>query len=475
MVKEGLMPSYTNPRGTFQHFLRGFLQDDGASFRAVLTDERLAQTAQVLNLSFGTGVHDIYSLPLTLWAFVSQALSESKSCVAAVARVLAWLTQVGRPLCDAGTGAYCKARAKLTEAFLWFLTTDVGRQLEDQAPAAWRWHGKRVVLVDGSTLSMPDTPANQQAYPQSRAQRPGVGFPILRWVALLGLATGVVLDSAFGPYRGKETGETALLRTLLSALRRGDVVLADRYYCSYWMVALLQAQGVDVVFRQHHKRHTDFRRGRRVDRDDHLVTWSKPQRPTWMDQATYDALPETLALREVRTRLTTPGCRVRELVVVTTLCDVDAFGKEDLLDLYHQRWHAEIDLRSLKTHMKMEVLRCQTPAMVRKEIWAHLLAYNLVRHVMAQAAAEHQLTPRQLSFAGALQTLNEFRTLLLQATAVQRPELSRRLLAAIARHRVGDRPDRHEPRKLKRRPKGYSRMLASRAEERAQLVGGGHA
>jgi hypothetical protein len=466
------MPSYTSPHGSFQQFLRGFLQDDGARFSEVLTDQRIEQVAQVLNLSFGAGVHDIYSVPLTLWVFVSQAVSESKSCVAAVARMLAWLTQLGRPVCDAGTGAYCKARAKLTEAFLWLLASDVGRTLEDQVPDAWRWRGKRVVLVDGSTLSMPDTPANQQVYPQSRSQQPGVGFPILRWVALLGLATGVVLDSAFGPYRGKETGESALFRTLLSSLRRGDVVLADRYYCSYWMVALLQAQGVDVVFRQHQLRHTDFRRGRRLDRDDHLVTWSKPRRPTWMDQATYEALPETLELREMRKQITTPGCRVQQLVVVTTLCDPDAFAREEILDLYHARWHAEIDLRSIKTQMKMEILRCKTPQMVRKEIWAHLLAYNLVRKVMAQAAAEHQLTPRQISFAGAQQTLNEFRTSLLHASADQLPEMTSRILAAIARHRVGDRPDRYEPRKIKRRPKGYSRMLAPRAEERAKLAGG---
>jgi hypothetical protein len=464
------MPSYTSPRGSFQQFLRGFLQDDGARFREVLTDERIEQTARVLKLSFGEGVHDVYSVPLTLWAFVSQAVSESKSCLAAVARVLAWLTHLGRAACDAGTGAYCKARAKLTEEFLWLLATDVGRQLEDQTPAGWRWHGQRVVLVDGSTLSMPDTPANQLAYPQMRSQRPGVGFPILRWVALLGLATGVVLDSAFGPYHGKQTGETALLRTLLSALRRGDVVLADRYYCSYWMIGLLHQQGVDVVFRQHQLRRTDFRRGQRLDRDDHLVTWTKPQRPTWMDQATYEAFPETLQLREMRTRIATPGCRVRELVVVTSLCDPQAYAKEEILDLYHERWHAELDLRSLKTHMKMEILRCKTPEMVRKEIWAHLLAYNLVRKVMAQAAAEHQLTPRQISFKGALQTLNEFRTSLLQATAAQLPALSSRLLAAIARHRVGDRPDRYEPRKIKRRPKAYSRLLAPRAEERARLV-----
>jgi hypothetical protein len=464
------MTFYQTRRGSFQHFLRSFLQDDGAGFHDVLTDEQIERAARLQNLSFGAGKDDIYSVPLTLWAFVTQALSESKSCVAAVARVLAWLTKLGRPVCDAATGAYCKARAKLTELFLWFLTCDVGRHLEEHAPDAWRWHAKRVVLVDGSTESMPDTPANQAAYPQSRSQRPGVGFPILRWVALLGLATGVVLDSAFGPYRGKETGESALFRTLLSSLHQGDVVLADRYYCSYWMVALLQALGVDVVFRKHQLRHTDFRCGRRLGHNDHIVTWTKPQRAKWMDQASYDSLPETLVLREVRTMLTTPGCRVKELVVITTLRDHETYTKDEILDLYHERWHAEIDLRSIKTQMKMEILRCKTPEMVRKEIWAHLLAYNLVRKVMAQAAKEHKLTPRQISFAGAMQTLNEFRTSLLHASAAELVEMTSCILVAIASHRVGNRPGRCEPRKVKRRPKGYSRLLVPRAQERAKLT-----
>jgi Transposase DDE domain len=466
------MTSYQNQRRSFQHFHRSFVQDDGSRFREVLSDGQIERAARLQNLSFGTGANDIYSLPLTLWAFVSQAVSESKSCLAAVARVLAWLTKLGRLACDAGTGAYCKARAKLTESFLWFLTCDVGKRLEDQAPDAWRWHGKRVVLVDGSTLSMPDTPANQQAYPQMRSQRPGVGFPIVRWVALMGLATGVVLESAVGPYRGKETSELALFRTLLSALSRGDVVLADRYYCSYWMVALLQALDVDVVFRKHHLRHTDFRCGRRLGRNDHVVRWTKPPCPEWMEQATYDSLPATLALREVRTMVTTPGCRVKELVVVTTLRDHETHTKEEILDLYHERWHVELDLRSIKTQMKMEILRCKTPAMVRKEIWAHLLAYNLIRKVMAQAAAEHQLTPRQISFAGAMQTLNEFRTSLLHASEAELPEITSCILNAIARHRVGNRPGRCEPRKVKRRPKGYSRLLVSRVQERAKLTRG---
>jgi hypothetical protein len=289
-------------------------------------------------------------------------------------------------------------------------------------------------------------------------------------VALLGLATGAVLASAFGPWRGKQTGEAALFRVLLDDLQPGDVLVADRYYCSYWIVALALALGVHVVFRKHQLRHTDFRTGRRLGRNDHVVSWTKPPRPTWMAEADYEGLPATLSLREVRSQITTPGCRVKDLVVVTTLLDPDAYPREEILDLYHERWHVEIDLRSIKTQMKMEILRCQTPEMVRKEIWAHLLAYNLVRKVMAQAAQEHQVTPRHLSFAGAMQTLNEFRTLLLTTAAADLPALCTDLLAAIASHRVGNRPDRCEPRKVKRRPKGYSRLLQPRVQERAACL-----
>jgi len=466
------MSSYpAQPRiGSFQHTLRGFLQADGVPFRQVLTEEQIHEAAQAENLSFGTGEHDIYTVPLTLWAFLTQVVSDQKSCVAAVARVLALLTSLGRQVCNAGTGAYCKARAKLSELFLHRLTRDVGRQLEDEAPADWRWHGRRVSLLDGSTATMADTLANQAVYPQSPSQQPGVGFPIMRWVALLGLATGAVLDCAFGPYRGKETGESALFRTLFAALRSGDIVVADRYYCSYWLVALLQLLGVDVAFRKHHLRHTDFRRGRRLGRHDHIITWEKPSRPKWMDQATYDSLPESLALREIRGKVETPGCRVKELVIVTTLLDNDTYAIEDLLELYHERWHAELDLRSIKVQMKMDPMRCHTPEMVRKEIWVHLLAYNLVRKVMAQAAQEHHTKPRHLSFAGAMQILNEFRALLLSVVAVDLPALAKKILAAIACHRVGNRPDRCEPRKIKRRWKTYGLMKKPRAQERAALL-----
>lgn len=466
------MPFYS-PQPTAASFrltLRSFAQAEGLSFREVLTAQWIEQIAAEEQVCFGTTAASVYSVPVTLWAFLSQVAAPAKACVAAVSRVLLLLAVLGRPPCHAGSGAYCKARAKLPERFLSRLACAVGCQLEDQAPTAWRWHGHRVVMVDGSTLSMPDTQANQAVYPQSRSQRPGVGFPLLRWVALIGLATGAVLDTAVGPWRGKQTGETALLRTLLESLRPGDVLLADRYYCSYWLIALALDRGVHVVFRQHHLRHTDFRRGRRLGRNDHVVTWTKPQRPSWMDQQTYDALAEELSLREVRTTIATPACRVRTLVVVTTLTEAEAYPLEALAELYHARWNVETDLRSIKTYMSMEILRCQTPEMVRNEIWAHLLAYNLVRQVMAQAARAHGVTPRQLSFTGALQTLSEYRTLLLAVADADLPLLMEGLLKALATHRVGNRPDRWEPRKIKRRPKGYSRLLQSRAEERAEQM-----
>jgi hypothetical protein len=466
------MPFYSPPptAASFRETLRSFGQADGLSFQDILTAERIEVIAAQENVSFGTADTDVYTVPVTLWAFLSQVASSSKSCVCAVSRVMLLLTLLGRRPCNAGSGAYCKARAKLPEAFLRRLTCEVGRQLEDQAPNAWRWRRRRVILVDGSTLSMPDTAANQRAYPQSRSQRPGVGFPLMRWVALIGLATGAILDTAVGPWRGKQTGESALFRALFESLRPDDVLVADRYYCSYWLIAMAQARGVHVVFRQHQLRRTDFRRGRRLGRNDHIVTWTRPRRPQWMDEATYESMPATLSLREMRGTIATPGCRVRDLVVVTSFTDAAEFPTEDILQLYHARWHAETDLRSIKTHMNMEILRCKTPELVRKEIWAHLLAYNLVRQVMAEAARAHGVTPRQLSFTGALQTLNEYRTLLLTASPADLLQIVRQILNAIATHRVGNRPDRCEPRKVKRRPKGYSRLIRTRAEERAELL-----
>lgn len=468
------MPAYptSGSAATFQTVLDSFACTPGLPFQDVLTAQRIETIAAEEQVDFGSAPGDVYSVPVTLWAFLAQVLSKEKACVAAVARVLVLRLALGLPPCASETGAYCKARAKLPERFLQRLCYDVAEQVESQAPTAWLWKGRHVFLGDGSTLSMPDTRANQEAYPQPRTQKRGLGFPLMRVVVLLALATGVLTGAAFGPYLGKNQGEPALLRTLLARLRPGDILLGDRYYASYWLVALAQQRGVDVVFRQHQCRASDFRRGRRLGREDHVVVWTKPRRPAWLDEATYQALPATLTVRELRVHVAVPGYRTQDVTVVTTLCDAQAYPKEDVADLYRARWHVELDLRAIKTHLHMDILRCKTPAMVRKEIWAHFLAYNLTRRVLAAAAQEQGLLPRHLSFLGAVQTLNEFRWLLVTATAEVRGVYVRALGVAIASHGVGARPERCEPRAVKRRPKPLRYLNQPRAAARAQLLKG---
>jgi hypothetical protein len=469
------MPFYPIlPLGSrFTTTLQAFAHDPGQPFDQALPEKVIQQVADDEDLHFAEGTDDVYTPAMTLWAFLSQVLSASKSCVAAVARVMILRIALGLSPCSANTGAYCKARAKLSESFLQRLTYTVGEAVEDRAPGSWRWLNRRVLLVDGFTVTAADTPKNQRVYPQHPKQKPGLGFPLLRAVVLLAFATASILGAAFGPYQGKETGETALFRELLDRLRAGDVVVADRYYCSYWLIALLRALGVDVAFRLHHMRKYDFRRGRRLGRGDHLVTWAKPERPEWMSVAMYESLPDTLTIREVRFPVRMPGYRSTSIIVATTLCDAEEYGKGDVADLYHMRWHAELDIRAIKQTLHMEHLSCKTPEMVRRELWVHWLGYNLVRKVMAQAAWERGLQPRQISLAGALQTLEAFRWFLIGVCEEKREMLLRVLAVALATHKVGNRPGRCEPRCVKRRPKPYPLLLKTRAEARAELLNQG--
>lgn len=467
--------AYSIPRGLGSRFtgiLRSFAQDESLPFASVLTEEQIQAAAMAEGVSFGCGIRDVFTPAVTLWAFVGQFVGGHKNCVTAVARVIVLLLAMGREPCSAATGAYCKARAKLPEKFLRRLTYQVGTQLDDQAPDEWRWLKRRVLLVDGTTATLPDTEKNQHAYPQARTQRPGLGYPILRLVVLLTFATAGVVGASWGPYRGKETGETALFRELLEQLRAGDVVVADRYYCSYFMIALLRKLDVDAVFRLHQLRRYDFRRGCRLGRADHVVQWQRPQRPTWMNEATYATMPESLTVRELRFDIEEPGCRTQKVVVATTLLDASTYSKDHIADAYHQRWQAELDLRSIKQTLGMDTLHCKSPEMVHKELWAHLLGYNLARAAAAQAAREHGWTPRQLSFAGTVQTLEEFRPLLLASDGEQFAAVCHALFVAIASHQVGNRPGRFEPRKLKRRVDKYPVMRRPRDQERQALLEG---
>jgi hypothetical protein len=412
----------------------------------------------------------IFTPMVTLWAFLSQVLCPDHSCRAVVARLIARLVARGEAPCTPETGPYCKARQRLPVGVLSSLTRRTGQVSEGLAPADWGWKGRRVLLVDGTTVSMPDTEANQHGFPQLAVQKPGLGFPLARLVAVISLATGTVRDLALGPAKGKQTGETALFRTLWDRLDRGDIILGDCTFASYFGIAPLVERGVDVLSRTHQRRKVDFRRGLRLGVTDHVVRWPKPERPDWMDEATYDRLPDHVEVRELRVRVEQAGFRVDELVLVTTLLDPGEFSKEEVAAQFFQRWNIELDLRSIKVEMQMEVLRCKTPEMVEKEVWAHLLAYNLVRARMARAAEGHETEPRRLSFKGAMQTMRAFAEVVGSSGPCRRAELEEELLRAIATHRVGDRPDRVEPRAKKRRPKPHRLLTVPRHEARKRLL-----
>jgi hypothetical protein len=443
-----------------------FAQAESLPFADVLTAQRLEQALREEKASWREA---IYTPALTLWAFLSQVVSPDGSCRAAVARVLAWLVSRGQSPCSPKTDPYCKARQRLPESLFRRLARETGQELHRRSRAGWLWKGRRVKIADGTTVSMPDAPANQAAYPQPPSQQPGLGFPLARLVVVFCLACGTVLEAALGRYQGKQTGENALLRTLAGAFEPGDVLLADRYFGGWFDIALWQQRRVDVVVRLHQLRRCDLRRGRRLGPNEHVVSWPKPQRPDWMDEATYRSLPEGLGLREVRVRVRRRGPRTKVLVVVTTLLDAAAYTAADLADLYRLRWHAELDLRSLKETLGMGVLRCKSPAMARKEVWAHPLVYNLIRAVLGQAAEECGADPRELSFKGARQALVAFAERLLEADGATAEELYEWLLLTIGAHQVGDRPDRAEPRARKRRPKEYPLLTKPREEARKKL------
>jgi putative transposase len=458
-------------RSNFRQIAAAFLAQPGLPFANVLSAERIERVfARHGNLF---GMDAVYSTVIMAWSFLGQVLRDGKeaSCQAAVARVAAHQQQRGAATPTADTGDYCRARAKLSEAALHDLASEVAEELEAQAEGDWLWKGRHAKLVDGFTFTMPDTPANQAAYPQNVAQKPGIGFPIARACAILSLATACVMDLAVGPYAGKETGETALLRELFNSFDAGDVLVADRYYCSFLMIALLLGRRVDVCARMHQRRHVDFRRGRRLGKYDHLVEWAKPARPAWMDEAAYAAIPATLVLREIRFHVVEPGRRTQTLTVVTTLLDAEMYTTAEIAALYGFRWNSELDIRSIKQSLNLTHVRCKSPNMVRRELWTTLLGYNLIRTTAAAAAVLHDLQPRQISFTATCQQVLASWTLF-SAGLVPDAELEprcRALLRLISQCHVANRPGRIEPRELKRRRHGYKLMQQPRAVLRAQL------
>ncbi len=471
------MSVYTELGGLSRRFRLlqlSFLQQDGLPFANALPEEQIELAFREEDAMFAEDEGTIYTPPLTLWAFLSQVLhrEEQRSCLAAVSRVIVLLVSLGWEACAKNSGAYCKARAKLPEPVLHRLVTDVARNCEDQVPEKWLWRGRHVTLCDGCTFSMPDTDANQAEYPQPDSQPPGLGFPMMRVVALFSLATAMLLDLAVGPYSGKETGEMALLRQLLEQFPEGQVLLTDKLYCSYFLVALLLQTKGDIVVRLHGARKVDFTKSKRLGDGDHLVTWERPAKPEWMDQETFEQMPETLDLRLVEVQVSEPGFRTESFLVVTTLLNPKEYPAEEIADLYRKRWLVELDIRAIKVQLGMDVLRCKTPAMVRKEIWTCLLAYNLIRKALLEAALAADCSPRELSFTNALQTIAASLGTLAVVDAETAGRLIAAQLASLAEQRVGNRPNRVEPRAVKRRPKPHALLTMPREEARLLLLQG---
>ena len=430
---------------------------EAVEFFNVLTSAELIETTERLMPAHR---ERLYPPTVTLSMFMNQTLEADGSCQNAVNGWAAQRAADGLRAMSVRTGGYCRARQRLPQEMVEGLARASGRQLGERAPLHWRWRGRAVKLIDGTGLSMPDTAENQAVYPQPASQAAGVGFPLTCVVVVICLASGAALDAANGPYSGKGSGELGLFRRLGAAFRPDDLVLADALYCNWFLMATLAASGVDLVFEQNGSRRTDFRRGQSLGARDHLVCWPRPARPEWMTREQYAQFPQEIELREAK---------VRHKVLVTTLLDHRQTDKKSLGELYARRWDVELDLRNLKTTMGMEVLHCRTPGMNEKELWVHLLAYNLIRLLMAQAASMAGVDPRKLSYKHTCQLWTQWVSRGLSATTD-----SNRLFMLIAQVPVGNRPGRIEPRMRKRRPKSFPWLKEPRAIARERMQRSGH-
>ena len=405
-----------------------------------------------------------------LWAFIGQVLDPDQSCNQALARIQSYRLRLGLKSISTDTGGYCKSRKRLPEQLFKKLFQRTGQTLTKQATGEDLWHGRPVKVVDGCRCSMPDTPSNQKAFGQPPGQAPGCGFPTLAFVGVFCLVTGAAIECALGGWALHDLSLFCLVRTAFEA---GDILLADRGFCCYVEMALMQKQGVDTVVRLHQRRKPDFRRGLILGIEDHIVLWTKPQKPPRrLRKKDFCGIPETLAVREIRYRVSVKGFRTRTITLATTLLDAEVYPPEDLADLYFQRWVVELDFRHIKITMQMDVLRCKSPQMVRKELWCHLLAYNLIRHLMWEAEQRKGGCAGRTSFKGTIQYMISFRAVFSVTTPQQKRVLLKQLLDLIATQEVPYRPNRLEPRVKKRRPKKYNLMNKPRVELRAALIGG---
>lgn len=483
----------TQPReaASVQIFAQSMMQDESLPLSDVIDNRLFEEAFETFDVQFGDDVDAVYTPALVLWALVSQALftKEQRSLNAAVTRIASWWACQGRVVDSTNTGAYSRARHKLPVDMIAWLTREVARRCESsedlvepiqQEQADQRWTpdvvaqvrsesiGGRVILIDGFTVDAADTPQNQVEYPQNPAQKDGLGFPMLRCLCLISLATGLVIDLAIGPYAGKGTGETALLRQVFGTLKPGDILVADSFHCTYWLIAHCRKHGIELVMKNHHKRDDHPKNATPICNGQRKVTWSRPARPEWMTPEEYQTFAKTVEVRLVDATVEQPGFRTQGFTVATTMLDHKECPARWIASVYRSRWLVELDIRSIKCTLAMEHLRAKTPEMVRRELWSCLLAYNLIRLKMLQSGATAERDVRSMSFTRTMVLLAN-NWLLCGARGLTEA------LIEVGQNQpldevVGHRPDRIEPRMNKRRPKVLKLMAKPRNSYKRQLA-----
>ena len=402
----------------------------------------------------------IYTPVKTLFTFIKQVLNPDKSCKNAVAElVVEQLIAEGKKI-STNTGSYSNARKRLPEQMVSELVKETGKSSAKKASLGWKVFGRSLKGVDGSSIIMPDTKENQEVFPQQKGQKKGIGFPIARIVVVMSLTVGTVLDYAIGAFQGKGTGESSLLRKIFDCIEQDDILLGDRYYPSFFLMADVIEKGADGIFRGQAQRCYDFRKGKFLGKNDHLVDWDKPIKPGWMAEEVYNTYPNKISVREFK---------VNRKIYVTTLLKHKKYHKTELAKIYELRWHLETNLKCIKETMDMDMLSCKTPEMVRKEIGTHFLAYNFIRIIMAEACDQHNAIPSQVSFKGAVQLLNKFMPHFLHSNSKKNQIIYAELLKNLVKNKIGDRPGRVEPRRVKRRPKSFDTLNRPRFIEKAKL------
>jgi hypothetical protein len=461
------------------------LQSDELPLADVLDSNQWQEIFAAHEIDFGNNEESIYTPAITLWALISQVFfkDEMRSCKAAVGRVASLWAMLGKIVCSTNTGAYCRARAKIT----WQAVRDICCQIAQTTEAMFdaqdvdselKQHdvvaeaqsiatSGRILLVDGFTFIAADTPENQEVFPQNPSQKEGLGFPIVRGVSLISMVTGLLVDAVFGTYAGKQSGETALLWQMLDQLKPGDTLVADCFYCTYWIVAACKNKGVHIVMKNHDKRDDEPLGAKRIDKNQRTTLWLRPQRPDWMSEEEYAQCPEQIEVRLVDVIIEQPGFRSKKYTIATTILDTEVFTRDWITNVYRSRWLVELDIRSIKCSLGMDIVRAKTPEMVQTEVWSCLLAYNLIRMKMLQSCATKGRMPRTLSLTTTQQLLaNNW----LLASVMLTAELTMLGQQTSVSETVGVRPDRIEPRANKRRPKLLALLTKPRTKAKLDLI-----